>query len=53
MLTKQRQTYIWDNPFTEYAKLAKKAKNSCPLIWTYQGIKNISFLENFAYILNG
>ena len=45
---------IRDQPFCKYAKFSEKL-TSYPLIRTctfaYQGV-NISFLENFAYLLN-
>ena len=48
---------IRDHPFGTYAKISKKLTFLTPLIRTrtcaYQGVKNVSFSENFAYIANG
>ena len=35
---------IIDHLFSTYAKFSKKL--------TYQGVRNVSFPENFAYVLN-
>ena len=46
-----------DYPFSTYVKLFKKTRNFYPLIrqrmYAYQGVRIVSFSENFAYILNG
>ena len=42
---------IWDYSFSTYAKFSEKNSISCPAR-TYQGIRNVSFPENFAYVLN-
>ena len=46
-----------DHPFSTYAKFPEKTNFSYPVIRTrafaYKGLRNISFLENFTYVLNG
>ena len=48
-------TYFWDHEFSTYARLSKKLKFLRPLIgvrtYPYQEVKNVSFSENFAYVL--
>ena len=45
-----------DNSFNTFAKISENSI-SCPLIRTptyaYQGVRNLSFLENFEHIRNG
>ena len=47
---------IRDHSFSTYAKFSEKTNVSYPLIRTrtcaYQGVRNVSFSENFAYVLN-
>ena len=48
---------IKGHSFSTYAKVSKKNNISHPLIRTrgkkcYQGVRNVNFLENFAYVLN-
>ena len=40
-------TSIWDHPFSTYAKFSEKLTFLIP--W----VRNVSFSENFAYVLNG
>ena len=46
-----------DHPFSTYAKFSEKLTFLTPLIRTrmcaYQGVRNVSFSENFVYVLNG
>ena len=46
--------FIWDQPFSTYVKFSEKTNISNPLIRTrtYHGGRNISFSENFAYVVN-
>ena len=41
----------WGHPLSTYAKLSKKLTflRTC----AYQGVRNVGFSENFAYIVNG
>ena len=45
------------HPLSTYAKFSETTNISKPLIRTrmcaYQGVRNVSFSENFAYVLNG
>ena len=42
----------WVYPFSTYAKFSEKLTFLTP--WcAYQGVRNVSFSENFAYVLNG
>ena len=47
---------VMDHPFSTYAKFSEKTNISCRLIRTrtcaYQGVRNVSFSENFAFVLN-
>ena len=38
-----------DHPFRTYAKFSEKLTRAC----AYQGLSNVSFSENFAYVQNG
>ena len=44
-------------PLSIYAKLSENLTFLTPLIrkrtYTYQGVRNVGFSENFAYVLNG
>ena len=46
--------HLRDHPYSTYAKFSKNI--SYPLIrirtWAYQGVRKVSFSENFAYVLN-
>ena len=49
---KKNLTFVRDHPLSTYAKFSEK------LIFAYgtgayQGVRNASFSENFAYVLNG
>ena len=48
---------IWGHPFSAYAKFSEKLTFLTSLIRTrtcaYQGVRNVSFSENVAYVLNG
>ena len=45
------------HPFSTYTKFSEKLIFLTPLIrtrtCTYQGVRNVTFSENFAYVLNG
>ena len=47
----------WEFPFSTYGKFSEKLIFHAPVIRTrtcvYQGVKKISFSENFAHVLNG
>ena len=49
--------YIRVHPLYTFAKILRKTNISNPLIRTltyaYQGVRNVMFLGNFAYVLNG
>ena len=49
--------YFLGHPLSTYAKYSERLKFLNPLIRTracaYQGFRNISFSENFTYVLNG
>ena len=51
-----RVLLLRDHSFSTYAKFSEKTNISHPLIRTrtcaYQGERNVSFSENFAYVLN-
>ena len=40
---------VWLHPFNTYAKLSEKLT----FLTADQGVRNVSFSENFAYVLNG
>ena len=46
-----------DYPFSTYAKISEKLTFLTPLICTctcaYQGVRNVTFSENYAYVLHG
>ena len=54
---------LWDHPFSTYAKLSEKLTfltswyaHVCTCARTYvcvSGVRNVSFSESFAYLLNG
>ena len=47
---------IWGHPLSTYAKVFEKLTFLTPLIRTrtcpYQGVRNVRFLANFAYVPN-
>ena len=47
---------IWGHSFSTYGKFPKKQNTSYPLKDTlrcaYQWVRNVTFSENFAYVLN-
>ena len=40
-------------PFSKYAKFSKKLVRKNERTCAYQGVRIVSFTENFAYVLNG
>ena len=48
---------VWGHPLSTYAKFSEELSFLTPLICTrtcaYQGVRNFSFSENFAYVLYG
>ena len=48
--------FLWDNSFSSRVKIFEKLTFLAPLIRTHtcacQGVRNISFSKNFAYVLN-
>ena len=62
ILESNKTVYLWRNfrsgsSIKYIRKIFRKTSISKPLISTrtcaYQGVRNVSFLENFAYVLNG
>ena len=47
--------FVRDLELSRYTKIFRKIKISNPMIYTlksaYQGVRNVSFPENFAYVL--
>ena len=43
---------LWYHSFSTYAKFSEKPNTSYADVSAYQGVRNVSFLENFAYVLN-
>ena len=52
-ITCYNYTKFWkttrDDPLSTYAKFSEIRTRTC----AYQGVRNVSFSENFAYVLNG
>ena len=48
---------LWSHPLSPYAKFSEKTNIYNSLIRTrtcaYPGVRDVSFSENFAYVLNG
>ena len=51
LITNKMMIIMWGELLYTYAKFSKKANISYPL-YAYQWVGNVSFSENFAYVLN-
>ena len=44
--------YTWDHSFSKYTKFSEKLTVLIPWYAHIKGVKDVSLLENFAYVLN-
>ena len=55
-VSKRVRASLWDHSFSTFAKFSQRTNISYPLLRTRtcanQGLRNVSFSENFANVLN-